>query len=172
MLGDSPVPESTIVSRIATGGNIEVTIVGTNVPATIPDDGILLYFAKSLDASAFTAAVAVGDLRMTSIPVRDAAVDGWIACDGAEYPVATYPTLAEKYGSTGNQNGAYDNHPSMSTPQNDYFRVPDMRGRVPIGYWDADDTDAEPDDYDNYPSGWRLRSDLDLLRREGAHARG
>jgi microcystin-dependent protein len=39
----------------------------------------------------------------------------------------------------------------MGVPADTYFRVPDMRGRVPIGYWDALDSDAEPDDYDNYP---------------------
>jgi microcystin-dependent protein len=151
MLGTGP-EQSFIVSASASGGNIDVTILGTNVPGSISENGILLYFARSLDPSAFTASVAVGDIRMTSGPVRTAAVDGWIACDGAEYPVATYETLAALYGSTGNQNGAYDTHPTMSTPANDYFRVPDMRGRVPIGYWDALDSDAEPDgDYDNYP---------------------
>jgi microcystin-dependent protein len=152
MLGGGSPAESSVVSASASGGNIDVTIVGTNVPTTIPNDGILLYFAKSLDPSAFSASTAVGDLRMTSGPVRDAAVDGWIACDGAEYPVATYPTLAALYGSTGFGNGAYDTHPTMGVPTDTYFRVPDMRGRVPIGYWDALDSDAEPDgDYDNYP---------------------
>jgi microcystin-dependent protein len=152
MLGGEGAEQSFIVGATAGGGNIDVTILGTNVPTSISENGILLYFARSLDPSAFSAAIGVGDLRMTSGPVRQAAIDGWVACDGAEHLVTTYPVLADLYGSTGFGNGAYDTHPTMGVPADTYFRVPDMRGRVPIGYWDALDSDAEPDgDYDNYP---------------------
>ena len=49
-----------------------------------------------------------------SIPV------GWLLCDGASYPTATYPDLFAAIGYTYGGGGAN-------------FNVPDMRGRVPAG---------------------------------------
>jgi len=54
----------------------------------------------------------------------DEAPDGWILCDGREVEIAKWPELATvlgyKFGSR-----------SSVTPE--YFRVPDLRGRLPLG---------------------------------------
>lgn len=49
--------------------------------------------------------------------------DGWLLCDGAEYAEVTYPRLFASIGENYNTGGETA----------DYFRVPDMRGRVPVG---------------------------------------
>lgn len=57
---------------------------------------------------------------------------GWLLCDGAEYLKTDYPTL---YSVIGDTFGTH-NPPSDS----DHFRVPDLRGRVPIGSGHGDAT--------------------------------
>jgi microcystin-dependent protein len=47
--------------------------------------------------------------------------DGWLWCDGAEYPRGTYPALSDAIG-TGWGSGAGTT-----------FRVPDLRGKFPLG---------------------------------------
>jgi microcystin-dependent protein len=53
---------------------------------------------------------------------------GWLLCDGSERPIATYPelysVLSTTYGALTNGTGG-----AGST----HFRVPDLRGRMPIG---------------------------------------
>lgn len=51
-----------------------------------------------------------------------AAPSGWLLCDGASYLRATYPDLFAAIGTT---YGAADGT---------HFNVPDLRGRVPVGY--------------------------------------
>jgi microcystin-dependent protein len=48
---------------------------------------------------------------------------GYLLCDGAEYPIATYPTLSSVLGTTYN----------LGTETLDYFRVPDLQRRYPVG---------------------------------------
>ena len=45
----------------------------------------------------------------------------WLLCDGAEYVIGTYPELYAVIGS------------SFGTATAGYFRVPDLRGRMPLG---------------------------------------
>jgi len=45
----------------------------------------------------------------------------WLLCDGAEYVIGTYPQLYAVIGS------------SFGTATAGYFRVPDLRGRMPLG---------------------------------------
>jgi microcystin-dependent protein len=53
---------------------------------------------------------------------------GWLLCDGSQQPIATYPelysVLSTTYGALTNGSGG-----AGST----HFRVPDLRGRMPIG---------------------------------------
>lgn len=48
--------------------------------------------------------------------------DGWLACDGSEVNTADYPSLFELLGTTYGGDGVTS------------FRVPDLRGRVPLHY--------------------------------------
>jgi len=52
---------------------------------------------------------------------RATAPSGWLVCDGTAYNEADYPALFNAIGATFGNNGAGT------------FRVPDMRGRAPIG---------------------------------------
>jgi microcystin-dependent protein len=53
---------------------------------------------------------------------------GWLACEGQEVAIASYPDLYKaigtNYGSLTNGSGA---------DGNTHFRVPDLRGRIPVG---------------------------------------
>lgn len=53
----------------------------------------------------------------------EAAPSGWLLCNGAAYPESQYPTLFKAISRT------YGGDASAGT-----FRVPDLRGRVPVGY--------------------------------------
>lgn len=46
----------------------------------------------------------------------------WLLCDGASYLRADYPDLFDKIGTT------------FGSADGTHFNVPDMRGRVPVGY--------------------------------------
>jgi microcystin-dependent protein len=145
--------EATVDTATISGSDLIVTITGSNVPDSIAADGVDVYFAKTLDPSAFVPAVSVGDVRLTSGPV-DQAGTGWLVCDGGEYAVADYPALAALYGATGIQDGCYDNNPRRAAPAGNNFLVPDLRGRVPLGWWSDVDQDPEPNsDYYNYEDG-------------------
>jgi microcystin-dependent protein len=48
---------------------------------------------------------------------------GWLLCDGSEYAEAAYAALFTAISTTYNTGGETA----------DYFRVPDLRGRVPVG---------------------------------------
>lgn len=54
---------------------------------------------------------------------------GWLACDGSEKAIASYPDL---YKAIGTNYGALTNGSGAASPQT-HFRVPDLRGRIPVG---------------------------------------
>lgn len=55
------------------------------------------------------------------------APSGWLLCDGTSYPTATYPALSAVLA------GAYDTSAGQSAPPAGEFRVPILKGRVPVG---------------------------------------
>ena len=78
-----------------------------------------------------------GEIKMF---VSNTAPAGWLNCDGAQYLKTAYPELFAIIGSTyaAATGGSNANSPSTSL----YFRVPDMRGRVPIGQGAGKSTSA------------------------------
>jgi microcystin-dependent protein len=52
---------------------------------------------------------------------------GWLLCDGTSYPTATYPALSAVLA------GAYDTSAGQSAPGAGNFRVPILKGRIPVG---------------------------------------
>jgi microcystin-dependent protein len=56
-----------------------------------------------------------------------AAPVGWLICDGTAYDQTLYPDLFLAIGST------YNNASGQPSPAAGFFRVPDLRSRVPIG---------------------------------------
>ena len=52
---------------------------------------------------------------------------GWLVCDGTEYSTTTYPNLYNVIGST------YNTSTGLSAPASGYFRVPNLKGRMPVG---------------------------------------
>jgi microcystin-dependent protein len=139
-----PYVESHVESSSYADPNTTVTIIGSNVPDDFQDDGADVYFAKSLNPGAFTPQPAVADVKLTAGLPSAAATGGWLECDGAEYLLTTYPALGAALGSTGFADGYYDDHPD-GDPAGGYFRVPDLRGRVPVGFWDGGDGDGDYD---------------------------
>jgi microcystin-dependent protein len=59
------------------------------------------------------------------------APNGWLICDGNVYAKASYLTLFDAIGQTYMYDVSYD--------QSNYFRVPDLRGRVVVGSGDNGD---------------------------------
>jgi len=53
---------------------------------------------------------------------------GWLLCDGSQQPIATYPELYSVLGTT---YGALTN--GSGGAGTSHFRVPDLRGRTPVG---------------------------------------
>jgi len=158
--------EATVKSSSFGGTHTDVEIVGTNVPATMDTDGADVYFAKSIDPSAFASQPAVGDMKMTAGLQSAAAAEGWLECNGQEVLIADYPVLAEVLGSPlGTQIGHYDYHPSLGLPTIGSVRVPDMAGRVPVGFWDDATHPAgvasEPDDDYDYTNGLDIEEKRD-----------
>jgi microcystin-dependent protein len=67
-------------------------------------------------AGAATQTITSGIATVTGVP------DGWLICDGSELLKSEYPELAAALGNT------------WGTPSSpDYFKLPDLRGRAPIG---------------------------------------
>jgi microcystin-dependent protein len=56
-----------------------------------------------------------------------AAPSGWLLCDGTAYDQTLYPALFAVIGST------YNNASGQPSPSAGFFRVPDLRSRMPIG---------------------------------------
>lgn len=52
---------------------------------------------------------------------------GWLMCDGASYPIASYQTLYNTIGT------AYNNPDGAASPSAGFFRVPKLTGKVPVG---------------------------------------
>jgi microcystin-dependent protein len=155
--------EAHVASANFSGSDTVVTILGSNVPATLSN--VEIYFAKTLDLSAFVSLPAVGDLRLTSGRASAAAINGWKVCDGTAYAVATYPALAALYGATGFGDGVYDAHPLLGAPSAGSFRVPDLRGRVPVGNWAGGDADG---DYNNFAADGGVQGDTFLGEKKHA----
>jgi microcystin-dependent protein len=59
---------------------------------------------------------------------------GWLVCDGTAYDTTIYAPLYNVLGST------YDTSTGLSAPAAGYFRVPNLKGRMPLGF-DAGITD-------------------------------
>ena len=139
------------------GSHTLVTIIGSNVPATFSStrEGADVFFSKTIDQSSFTSLPAVADIRLTAGLPSVAATNGWLECNGDEYLATAYPALAEALGSTGAQDGYYDLHPTEGLPTIGYFRVPDLAGRVPVGFWDdaTHPAGADPDAEYDYTNG-------------------
>jgi len=82
-------------------------------------------------ANKFYAGLA-GEVRMFA---GGSAPSGWLLCDGSQYVKADkaelYAVIGDIYNAPGNSvnSGSYANYIASSS----YFRVPDMRGRIPIG---------------------------------------
>lgn len=56
-----------------------------------------------------------------------AAPTGWLLCDGTAYDQTLYPDLFAAIGSS------YNNASGQASPPAGFFRVPDLRSRVPMG---------------------------------------
>jgi microcystin-dependent protein len=52
---------------------------------------------------------------------------GWLLCDGTAYIATTYPSLYSVLGS------AYNTSTGLSEPPAGYFRVPNLKARMPVG---------------------------------------
>ena len=52
---------------------------------------------------------------------------GWLLCDGTGYVATTYPSLYNVLGST------YNTSTGLSEPPAGYFRVPNLKARMPVG---------------------------------------
>jgi microcystin-dependent protein len=52
---------------------------------------------------------------------------GWLVCDGTAYIATTYASLYNVIGST------YDTSTGLSAPPAGYFRVPNLKARMPVG---------------------------------------
>ena len=52
---------------------------------------------------------------------------GWLLCDGTPYSTTTYASLFAVCGTT------YNTSTGLSTPTAGYFRVPNLKGRMPVG---------------------------------------
>lgn len=52
---------------------------------------------------------------------------GWLLCDGTGYLATTYPSLYNVLGS------AYNTSTGLSEPPAGYFRVPNLKARMPVG---------------------------------------
>jgi len=63
----------------------------------------------------------------------NAAPASWLLCDGAQYRIADYPSLFEAIGY---------NFGGRSTLPSGFFKVPDLRGRLPLGKDDMGGTSA------------------------------
>lgn len=70
-----------------------------------------------------------GEIRMWSgLTLPDEGTYGkWVWCDGAVYVIATYPEAAA------NIDDAWNTFGGASAPAAGSFRVPDMRGLIPVG---------------------------------------
>jgi len=93
-----------------------------------PADGVLKVRKSSGDGGALVSLEAAGgggESPTGSIMAfgGSSAPSGWFLCDGSEYSQTTYATLYAVLGSTWNTGGETAG----------YFRVPDLRGRGPIG---------------------------------------
>lgn len=62
-----------------------------------------------------------------------AAPYGWLVCDGAEYPIATYGQLYNVLTSNGTVFPFGANTDGNGNAGSTHFRVPDLKGRVPVG---------------------------------------
>lgn len=56
-----------------------------------------------------------------------ASPNGWLLCDGTQYGIVTYPALYAVCGST------YDTSAGQAAPTVGSFRVPILKGRMPVG---------------------------------------
>jgi len=115
-----------------------VPIVPTDL---VPDEGDAIFLAldaRGEPAYALSPAAMVSDQGPDPDPgrvgeiimygVASAPSAKWIACDGGEYAVATYPALDTLLGTT---YGARTN--GASGAGSTHFRVPDLRSRAPVG---------------------------------------
>ena len=67
--------------------------------------------------------IAVGDVPVGTIMMwpADTPPNNWLLCDGTAYSKTTFSVLYDVIGTTYGNNGT------------DYFKVPDLEGRVPVG---------------------------------------
>src|SRR5215468_3318616 len=93
----------------------------------IPDDNVnvprdIQALAEDIEGTGSSGAsglLIVGEVRFIAVPAAPA---GWLACDGAARPRATFSRL---YAAIGDLFGAGDGSTT--------FNVPDLRGRVAVG---------------------------------------
>jgi len=117
---------------VAVGSNVDVTFKsdadgdGTGRLEFIIHDSLQMEISE--EAGVSTAGVAIGGSYPGSIAMFAGATapEGWLLCDGSEYSITEYDFLYEVIGTTyGSGVGT--------------FKVPDLRGRDPMGY-DASNT--------------------------------
>lgn len=85
----------------------------------------LFYNGTQFDIIAIDSTTPVGTIVMTG---RSTAPTGWLLCNGTEVPIASYSELSTAIGTTFNTGGETVG----------YFRLPDLRRRIPVGVGASD----------------------------------
>ena len=106
---------------ITSGADLANSSIGDGVTATTQtagDDSTKIATTAYVDALTSVPTGAITQYAVAAAPT------GWLLCDGAEYDeTGTHAALFAIIGSTYNTGGE----------TTDYFRVPDLRGRTPVG---------------------------------------
>ena len=117
---EKPTDGKIIVGRASDGAATAVSLSGD---ATIIADGTLTIEDGAITAAKLAAGAASPAGVITQF-AGAAAPTGWLLCNGAEYSeTGDYADLFAVIASTYNTGGETE----------DYFRVPDLKGRIPIG---------------------------------------
>lgn len=128
----------TIIPHVANAGGATLNVSGLG-PIAIRRNGVsisagtfvanaaalLFYNGAQFDIIAIDSTTPVGTIVMTG---RSTSPTGWLLCDGTEVPIASYSELSTAIGTTFNQ----------GTETAGYFRLPDLRRRVPVGVGASD----------------------------------
>jgi microcystin-dependent protein len=99
----------------------DLRVYAEDAHSTVPAGSVTLAMLASSVQQALAPTGTIVAFGGTSAP------SGWLLCDGSEYAIATYSALSAVLGT------AYNTSGSLPAPAAGNFRVPILKGRVPVG---------------------------------------